>query len=160
VNIKIKSVEPYSDSELSELEVCSGVSVADELRKFFNEYNGARFSPIGLQGDVRGDVGISGFLSIAQILIEVRRFKFRSGYIPIALAEGGNYVVIDLVSMGVLFLDHEVEDGYRKVAAGVDDFVKGLIPNADIQDDFSDMKVKSVWIDPAFLASINSGEFK
>ncbi|SEU13409.1 SMI1/KNR4 family protein [Pseudomonas graminis] len=160
MNIEIKSVEPYSDFELSELERYSGVSVDDEIRKFFNEYNGARFSPSGLQGDVREDVGVSEFLSIAQILIEVQQFRFRSGYIPIALAEGGNYVVIDLVSKAVLFLDHEVEDGYREIAADVDDFVKRLIPNAEIQDDFSGMKVKSVWIDPVFLARIKSGEFK
>lgn len=160
MNIEIKSVEPYSDFELSELERYSGVSVDDEVRQFFNEYNGARFSPSGLQGDVRDDVGICAFLSISQILIEVQKFRFRSGYIPIALAEGGNYVVIDLVSKAILFLDHEVEDGYRKVAANVGDFVKRLIPNAEIQDDFSGMKVKSVWIDPAFLARIKSGEFK
>lgn len=160
MNIEIKSVEPYSDFELSELERYSGISVDDDIRKFFNEYNGARFSPSGLQGDVREDVGVSEFLSIAQILIEVQQFRFRSGYIPIALAEGGNYVVIDLVSKAVLFLDHEVEDGYREIAADVDDFVKRLIPNAEIQDDFSGMKVKSVWIDPVFLARIKSGEFK
>ena len=69
-------------------------------------------------------------------------------------------MVIDLVSKAVLFLDHEVEDGYREIAADVDDFVKRLIPNAEIQDDFSGMKVKSVWIDPVFLARIKSGEFK
>lgn len=160
MSIEINSVEPYSDFELSELEVYSGVSVSDEVRAFFNKYSGAQFSPSGLQGDVREDVGISGFLSVAQILIEVRQFKFRSGYIPIALAEGGNHVVIDLVRKDVLFLDHEVEDGYRKVAPDVDDFVKRLIPNTEIQDDFSGMKVKSVWIDPAFLARIKSGEFK
>ena len=79
MNIEIKSVEPYSDFELSELERYSGVSVDDEIRKFFNEYNGARFSPSGLQGDVREDVGVSEFLSIAQILIEVQQFRFGLG---------------------------------------------------------------------------------
>lgn len=160
MNIELKSVEHYSEFELSELERYSCVSVDDDLRRFFDDYSGARFFPSGLQGDARGDVGISEFLAIAQILVEVQQFRFRPGYIPIALAEGGNYVVIDLVSKAVLFLDHEVEDGYRKVAANVDDFVSRLIPNAEIQDDFSGINVKSVWIDPAFLARIKSGEFK
>jgi hypothetical protein len=98
--------------------------------------------------------GVQTFFGVADVQETRRRLSDRMPeyLLPIADAEGGNYVWLGLSpgGSGVQFWDHETEEA-TQVSSSFAEFLEDLRP---FDPDFVELKpgqVVSAWIDPALL---------
>jgi len=154
VKIEVKKVRPIECGAFEAVEVLVGSVLNSSIRAFFEEFNGGEpvlnFFDVG---DVNGS-GVNQFVPIEAIASELERFEFRDGFTPIAWAEGGNYVAVDLVGGGVYFVDHEILDGYIKLSEGIDMFLASLRPSSNDDVVLMPEQVKKAWINPKFLSGL------
>ncbi|MBX3432813.1 MAG: SMI1/KNR4 family protein [Pirellulales bacterium] len=104
------------------------------------------------------DSGVNRFIPVRQILAERKNIEELSARaFPIAWAEGGNYVLIDLDAAGaVFFWDHETAES-TKLADDFDGFLATLQPFNVDDIELKPGQVKSVWVDPDFLKEFGDG---
>ena len=125
---------------------------------FLKEHDGA--IPDGNQFDVSpdGGSGIQRFLSVAEARATKRRLVDRlpDAFLPVAEAEGGNYICLGLSpsSSGVIFWDHETERG-TPVALTFQDFIDNLRQFDPDSIVLRPGQVISAWIDPSLLEAEN-----
>jgi hypothetical protein len=117
------------------------------------KYNGAEPETNVFKIDASNDSGVNRFIPLTQILEECHFLDHVSeGVFPIAWAEGGNYVVIDLEDNGAIyFWDHEEPEIKHKLATNIEHFVSSLEPFESSKVELKEAQVKSIWIDPDFL---------
>lgn len=154
MNIKLFNVKPVSDEDLSSFEKESGFTLPDELKCFFLKFNGAE-PEVNVFEINRGNAsGVNEFLEISQI-IEERSYIYEVDecVLPIAIAEGGNYIVVRLEGdkQSILFWDHESPSSMVKLADNVYDFLNLLSPFDPDSVELGEEQVEFAWIDPDFL---------
>jgi hypothetical protein len=93
---------------------------------------------------------------ISKILEERKYLDHIGGEVfPIAIAEGGNYVVIDLdQKQSVCFWDHEDPKNMTKLADSIYEFLDNLMPFDPDSVELKNGQVESAWIDPDFLKNL------
>ena len=104
--------------------------------------------------DEHRDVAVQAFYGAAEARSAYRDLSDRMPphLLPIADAEGGNFVCLGLGprASGVLFWDHETEEA-TPVAASFARFLEGLFPFGPDSVELAPGQVISAWIDPALL---------
>jgi len=128
----------------------------DSLKKFFIEFNGSVPEANVFTIDEKNESGINELIPVSKIIDELKYLDgVGSKVIPVAVAEGGNYVVIDLNNNAtVYFWDHEEPQGLTKLASTIFDFLDKLVPFDPDNIELEDGQVESAWIDPDFLKNL------
>lgn len=156
-NIDFRDAVPVRQCELDALEAHYGVSLLPAILEFYRQFNGAKL-PLNELAGSEGNVALNQFIPASEVLYEVRIFEFSNrGELPIAWAEGGNYVVVDVLDGKVYFVDHEVHDGGLLIAPTIEQLLQNLMSSAPASGPSSG---KILQIDPDFLRRIQIGEFK
>lgn len=100
--------------------------------------------------------GVQAFYSAAEVRSALRQLSDRmpEHLVPIADAEGGNYVCLGLAphGSGVLFWDHETEEA-TQISTSFAKFLENLRPFDPDSIELKPGQVVSAWIDPSLLES-------
>lgn len=157
-NIGFRDAVPVRQCELDALDAHYGVSLLPAILEFYRRFNGAKL-PLNELAGSEGNVALNQFIPASEVLHEVRIFEFsnRGGVLPIAWAEGGNYVAVDVLDGKVYFVDHEVHDGGLLIAPNIEQLLQNLISSAPASGPSAG---KILQIDADFLRRIQAGEFK
>ena len=97
-------------------------------------------------------VSVNGFIPLEKLADEYRLLsrRYACRMVPIAYAEGGNYVCLGMGSrgQGVYFLDHEFEgdNAFTWLTRSIPEFLAALRPFE--KPSLSPGQVKRVWISP------------
>lgn len=149
-------------AQVSALESALTIKFPENSAEILHTFSGARFADN--MHCSRGHVSILKFCSLTagddstQQTFEQYRDRIPKGFIPVAIAEGGNLLLVSLDMGSVFFWDHELEDydessdgseACIKLADNLDEFLEDLKSNDNAS---SHAKVVSVKIDPAFAA--------
>lgn len=145
-----------AEGDIEALEREIGTRLPDDYRTFLLESDGG--IPETNEFEIPGednDSGVNEFLSVAEIR-SVRAEdagRFADDAVPIAHAEGGNLVFLDVASGGVLFWDHEFENArpWRRLASGFGAFWESLQRFDPSTIEVNPEHVKSVWVGPDLL---------
>ncbi|CAM3151612.1 SMI1/KNR4 family protein [Vibrio neptunius] len=145
--------------ELKDIDIFAqilGCSIPDDLKKFFVEFNGSKPETNTFTISQDNMSGVNELIPIAKAL-EERKYLDHVGEraFPVAVAEGGNYVVIDLdQGQSVYFWDHEEPQNMIKLANNIHEFLDALVPFDPNSVELKEGQVESAWIDPDFLKSL------
>jgi hypothetical protein len=156
MRVKLYKGATASPVELANLERRLGRLLPESYRKFATGFDGAKpdtnIFPIG-NGN---ESGVNGFIKVSDIEQEPRHIEnLGAAAFPVAWAEGGNYVVVDLAKEGrVFFWDHETA-GLPQLSSDFDSFLSLLEPFNIDDIKLKPGQLKSAWIDPDFLKSLN-----
>ncbi len=133
-----------------------GTPLPADLVTFLERYDGAEPEPNSFKIGAINEGGVNGFIPVKDIFREARHIEnLGAGSFPIAWAECGNYILIDLASGGtVLFWDHEEPDNPTKLAEIFLSFLDLLEPFDTTTIELKSGQVISAWIDPDFLKSL------
>lgn len=166
ISIK-KSNQPILKEEIRKLESVIGNKLPLDFRGFLLKYNGG--IPETNEFDIpegKNSSGVNKFLSIKEILREKKNLGSRlvEQALPIASAEGGNYVCLVLGdNSGIYYWDHELEGeepnlpSWKNMFFLSQSFVKfeeSLKKFDPSRVKLKPGQVKSAWIDPDFLDSL------
>lgn len=156
MKIKFKSKQEIDREDLVKLAVDLGFEFPEAITQYFTRYNGAEPDPniYELAGD--GQCSVNSLIPAKEVLKERKLLGYvDEKIIPIAHAEGGNYVIVDLDSNSeVFFWDHEYPNSVLKLADNVDFFLENLEPFDIKSVELKEDQIESAWIDPDFLATL------
>src|SRR5687767_5420943 len=145
---------PCSEEQLRVLEAALGARLPDDYRTFLRRHNGAAPEPnIFPVGEANGS-GVNRFIPVSQILRERESLavEIPPAALPIAWAEGGNYVLLDLGRDGLIaFWDLELPERLAPLSESFAEFLSGLRPFDTSDVELEPGQVQSAWIDPDFL---------
>ena len=125
---------------------------------FLGEHDGAEPETNIFSVDEQNDSGVNQFIPARRILREREGLDNLAPHaIPVAWAEGGNYVLVDIDRNGeVQFWDHETSN-ISKLANDFDSFLSSLRPFSVDDVELKPGQVKSAWVDPDFLNGSKRG---
>ena len=149
-----KPKRPVSSAEIEAFEANFGATLPDAYKRFLAQHNGSEPETNIFRIDETNDSGVNGFIPFAQILKEraLIEGEIFDRAIPIAWAEGGNYICLDLEQDGaVFFWDHEEPEHPTRLAHSFDAFLDLLKPFDVSSIELKPGQVKSVWIDPSLF---------
>lgn len=147
-----------SDDEVRKVEAQLGVKLPADYLAFVKHSNGGTPQTNIFRISAKIESGINQFIPFDKIAYEsgLIREQVTNKYVPIAYAEGGNYLCIAATGTEagmVYFLDHEVPglDALTQLADSLPAFLELLKPfdTKDIQ--LKPGQVKKAWIDPSLL---------
>lgn len=124
-----------------------------------SNHNGASLDPNTFYISANNSSGVNRIIAIEKIAYETSLIDpvIAESFFPFAYAEGGNYLCLSKKSQdtAVYFLDHEIEGGkaLTKVANSLNEFFSELEP-IESSGPVKSARIKSVWIDPAFLKEL------
>lgn len=158
--IKISGGHRLSEEEIRNVENDMGVSLPDDYRCFVSNHDGARPQPNIFSISESNESGVNEFIPLRRIRRECTFIEnLIDGRMPIAWAEGGNYVCLDISpGGGVFFWDHEEPERDTKLASNFSGFIELLGPFDPASVELKPGQVKSAWIDPEFLKSLDKKE--
>lgn len=144
-----------SERAVTKFERALGAELPAAYRRFLLESDGGE--PESNQFAVGGsnNSGVNEFFSLGELQDEDRS-RMPEGCLPIADAEGGNLVLLDLGDGSVLFWDHEIEgaDGVTRLAADFAEFRELLEPFDVSAVELEPGQVKRVWSNPNALTDL------
>jgi cell wall assembly regulator SMI1 len=147
---------PVSEVEISAFEADAGLKLPKQYREFLLIHNAAR--PENNIFDIPGgnQSGINEFIPLNKVSSEKKNVDGVSCcFLPVAWAEGGNYVCLDLDAGGeVFFWDHEEPSDKLRLALTWNQFLMMLEPFDVSKIELKPGQVKSAWIDPDFLKGL------
>lgn len=155
--IEISGGRRLSQEQVREVERDLGVSLPDDYREFVANHDGVR-PPLNIFPIAdANESGVNEFIPLRRVRKECTFIEDLSDdRIPIAWAEGGNYVCLDVSKKGgVFFWDHEEPDKDAKLANSFSHFIELLAPFDPNSVELEPDQVKSAWIDPDFLKSLD-----
>lgn len=156
---KLSDVVPVTEAQILQLEAALSGSLPTLFRQFVLSHNGAQPDPAIFEVGHDNHSNVNRFIPIAQIqnIMNNHWYSFQKR-IPIAWAEGGNYVLLDLDTGKIYFWDHELPDDEFELAADIYTFVNGLAPLDQTQIDASEGHGGQAWIDPDFVRELEKRE--
>jgi hypothetical protein len=148
-----RSAEPM-DIEKLQREV--GSKLPPSLVEFLHHHDGAKPETNSFKIGDTNESGVNRFIPLSDILSERRNLEtLPTTAFPIAWAEGGNYVFIDMAAEGaVFFWDHEQPEPPTLLASDFASFLNMLEPFDPASIKLRPGQVKRAWIDPDFLKSL------
>lgn len=156
MNIKFSKPKAVERKDIDFFAQALGCSLSGDLERFFLEFNGSEPETNIFTVGKDNESGVNELIPIPRILGE-RKYLDCVGdmVIPVAEAEGGNYIVIDLArGQTVYFWDHEDPQNMTKLADGIYEFLDALMPFDPESVELKEGQVESAWIDPEFLKSL------
>lgn len=142
--------------DVRNLERSIGSKLPNSYIEFVNSQDGAEAADNLFRGTKSDNCGVSGFIPVKQVEKERLLVEgLNSSLIPVAWAEGGNYVVLDKAqNFEVFFWDHEVAEPSEKLADNFEEFLEGLEPFDPKTVELKPEQILGSWIDPDFLKSL------
>lgn len=158
MSIKIGKGGEASAADIAALEEFLGSELPAEFKSFLAEHDGAEPETNIFRISDSNDSGVNRFIPARQYLSERERVgDLPPRAFPLAWAEGGNYVVIDIDAGGSAhFWDHETAE-LTKLADSFDGFLDLLQPFNVDDIELKPGQVKSVWVDPDLLKEFGDG---
>ncbi|BFM48207.1 SMI1/KNR4 family protein [Marinomonas sp. THO17] len=156
MSVKFSKPKAIEKKDIDLFAQALGCSITDDLKKFFVEFNGSKPETNIFTISQDNESGVNELIPISKILGE-RKYLDHVGerVFPVAVAEGGNYVVIDLdQGQSVYFWDHEEPQNMIKLASDILKFLDALVPFDPGSVELKEGQVESAWIDPDFLKSL------
>lgn len=172
MTVRISGPLPVDEGTVSAAERDLGATFPPDFRGFLLEQNGGEPEPNSFAVPAAElEVGVSGFLGLGRadldLLESAQSYADRtpSLVLPIAETDVGDLVCLSLrrEDFGTVYhWDHEREadegelptgDNLTRLAGSFGDFLVGLQPDDETEDDWAD--VRSAWIDPDFLKSLS-----
>lgn len=156
MKFKLKG-RPVAPANVEGLEREIGRRLPEDFLEFVNEHDGAEPETNIFTIDGVNESGVNGFIPLREVLAERKHIEnLPTTAFPIAWAEGGNYVFLDVAAGGaILFRDHEQPTPLVQLAPNF----KAFIDKLDVFDPNSVTlkpgQVKSAWIDPDFLKGLD-----
>lgn len=156
MKIKVLEKEEFLGSDLKQLEEYVGHKFPGELKTFFKKYNGANVEPNIFEYSDSLQCNVNKFISLKEIVNEIKFIDNLDKFtIPVAIAEGGNYVIVNVLENGkVYFWDHEEPEIKYPISDNILDFLDQLEPFSVNDIELKKEDIISSWIDPDFLKSI------
>ena len=146
------------DDDLDNVERKLGVQFPVDYRQFLLRHDGAKpeSNIFPVSGSIDG--GVNQFIPSHSICDERKNLEeLAHSEIPIAWAEGGNYVYLETSGGGyVFFWDHEDPASKYPLAKTFSEFIELLRPFDPEEITLSPDQVKKAWIDPDFLRSLKT----
>lgn len=138
-------------ADLNELKKNVGESLPHGFQEFVKEHDGAEPETNIFRINDENDSGVNRFIPVKKILEERNQIEnLAPNTIPIAWAEGGNFVLLVVDTCEVQFWDHENGD-ITTLTNSFEDFMSMLQPFNVNDIQLKPGQVKSVWINPDFL---------
>ena len=134
-----------------------------DYREFVLKHDGATPEPNIFSVAPDNNCGINKFIPLFETVNSRESVDHVScQFLPIAWAEGGNYVCLDLDCGGeVFFWDHEEPTALPRLAKTFGEFLGTLRPFSAADVVFRPGQVKHAWIDPEFLQNLkDKGELE
>lgn len=156
MRVELTNGSSASEKDIAFLARELGRQLPPDLLAFLHLYDGAEPEPNIFKIEATNEGGLNGFIPVREIAREAQNIEnLSAGSFPIAWAEGGNYILIDLASGGaVSFWDHELPDSPTKLADSFQSFLDLLEPFDASTIQMKPGQVISAWIDPDFLKSL------
>ena len=140
-------------SDVLNVEMLFGSKLPNDFKKFIQEFDGATPEPnVYCFNNDQFFCGVNKFIPIDKICKEAELIK-TPHFIPIAFAEGGNYVLLNSNNGSIVFWDHETEEKIT-IASFFSDFIENLEPLSSRLNINDEPVIESAWIDPEFLRQI------
>ncbi|CAE6797149.1 hypothetical protein R75461_05008 [Paraburkholderia nemoris] len=159
MQIKLNSASAAPSDELvANVEAALNLKLPMDYLHSLKEINGA--VPESNMFDIPGgnNSGVNQFILLDRVPYEAHLVELHgvSAFLPIAYAEGGNYVCISASGMeigSVYFLDHEIPGlaALTKLASSISEFLQLLRPSRSDDVKLKPGQVKRAWIDPDFF---------
>lgn len=148
--------DPPTKGQIDDVEARLGFKIDPDCLKFLVDNNGAKFEQNIFRVSEKISSGIDQLILFDRLPYERRLIAGQVGLdvLPIAYAEGGNYLCLSNNDMGAIyFLDHEIpgRDALTKIASSWEGFLDSLRPFDPKQIKMKPGQVKSVWINPDLL---------
>ena len=158
MSIKVGKGGAVSESDIAALEEFLGTGLPAGLKSFLAEHDGAQPETNIFRINDTNDSGVNRFIPTRQFLSEREKIDDLSPRaFPIAWAEGGNYVIIDVEDgESVYFWDHETAE-LTKLSDAFSGFLNLLQPFNVDDIELKPGQVKSVWVDPDLLKEFGDG---
>ena len=159
--MKIKAANPPATQDaIVEFERLCGSLLPADYRDFLHRYNGGSPEPDSFainptlgDGSVRAFYGLHGGAYSLAAAYRKRPKRFPLHLVPIGEDDCGNLICLSLSAPNcVSFFDHETNE-HHPIATSFSALTESLHPAAPVQ--LRPGQVKSAWIDPDFLASLN-----
>lgn len=157
MKVKLTKGLAAAQNDLTALQQELGEALPSEFIEFVARYDGAEpETNIFKIGATTNESGINGFIPVKEIAREMPRIEnLPARSFPVAWAEGGNYVFINLAAGGaVFFWDHERPDNIVRLANSFRPFLELLEPFDVGSIKLKPGQVKKAWIDPDFLKGL------
>jgi len=155
MKIKMRNGRSATPGEIARFEGQIGHSLPLSFLEFVRKHDGAEPETNLFKIGEAIESGVNGFIPIGEILVERANIEgIPSTLIPVAWAEGGNYVLLDLTSGVLLFWDHEQPNFKIRLVSDFASFIGMLEPFDPASIKLRPGQVESVWIDPDFLKSL------
>ena len=155
MGVKIGSTCAAEEADIISIEQAAGMSLPEQLKQFFRTHDGAEPETNIFDIESSNDSGVNRFIPARQILSEQKKVAGLSlSTIPIAWAEGGNLVVMDVRQGSVMFWDHETDDT-TWLANSLGEFLEETLRPFSLDDiELKPGQVKRVWVDPKLLEEL------
>jgi len=155
MTVKIRDVSPVSKVDIDKLSSELGSMLPKTYEEFVLLHNGAKPETNVFKISEDNDCGVDRFIPVSKIRDEIKNIDHVSSTkIPIAWAEGGNYILLDLESEKISFWDHEIPEEQYDLAANINTFIEQLEPFDSSTIELKEGQVESAWIDPDFLKNL------
>ncbi len=152
MKVKLKNEHSVSLTEIAQCEDNLGVVFPDGYKNLVQKNNGAQFEPNIITLGNGTEIGVCELIPVGDVERVFENIHSPAKLFPIAIVEGGNYILLDLNKGGeIVFWDHERPDSYLRIAADIDSFLEALEPFDMDSIDLKPGQVESAWIDPDFL---------
>lgn len=158
MKVKLSKGHSISQEAVKKIEIKLDIKLPNDYKDFLLKNDGAIPSDNIFEVNANIDSGVNGFIPLDQVNKEMRKLDsvYFSKVVPIAWAEGGNYIYMSLIEKrGIYFWDHEEPHKVYHIASCFDDFLNLLKPFDIDSIELKEGQVKSAWIDPDFLKSLN-----
>ena len=153
--VKLSGYSPALRDEIDALNSSLGGRLPNEYIEFLLSYNGAKPATNIFSVNEGNECGVDEFIPCKTVIKELPRIDHVSkDMLPIAWAEGGNYILLSLVSGKIYFWDHEVPEEPTELATGITEFLDLLKPFDASSVELKEGQVESAWIDPDFLKNL------
>jgi len=155
MKIEIPKTGELSRETLEKYEREIGVKFPKDYFEFLLNHNGAHPPSNTFVAGKNISGGVAQFIPIDKIIgFRDKTEGFSKEMLPIACDDGGNYVYLDPANGNIYYWDHEIQNNDYKLANNFAEFLS-LLESFDLdQIKLKPGQVKSVWIDPSFLADL------
>ncbi len=156
MKVKLINGRTASQNEIAELQRALGEKLPAEFIEFAALNDGAEPETNIFRIEATNNSGVNGFIPVREIADEISRIEnLPAKSFPIAWAEGGNYVFVNLAaSRAVFFWDHERPETTFRLAGNFRSFLELLEPFNVNSIKLKPGQVKKAWIDPDFLKGL------
>jgi len=155
MSVGFRKGQSLSEAEVRAFENQAGFELPHDYREFALLHDGAEPHSNVFAVGKSNSAGVNRFIPLRETLSERKYIDHvRAEFLPVAWAEGGNYVCLDLEHGGVFFWDHEEPSDDLKLAESFRHFIDMLAPFDAKDVKLKHGQVKKAWIHPDFLKGL------